>query len=278
MSDWTDLIDGLCDYLAFKRECGVRKFELEPGCLPVVPRPGAARSQAGATAPPVVGGGLSVDPTLAALPAFNLAPGDTAAARADELARIAATLAACNRCVLCQQRSRTVPGQGHPLNPDILFVGEAPGADEDLQGLAFVGAAGQLLTRMITAMGYTREQVFIANICKCRPPANRTPAPDELLACLPYLKAQIAIIQPRVIVALGAVAARGLLDAHTGISRLRGKWTQYLGVPLMPTYHPAYLLRFPVAKHDAWDDLKKVLQRLGRPVPESRPAAKPTPP
>jgi len=167
-----------------------------------------------------------------------------------------------------------VPGQGNLLSPDIMFIGEAPGADEDRQGLAFVGLAGQLLTKMIAAMGYARDEVFIANICKCRPPQNRQPALTEMQACLPYLRAQIAIVRPRAIVALGATAVKGLLDSSAGISRLRGTWTAYMGIPLMPTYHPAYLLRVPPAKHEAWDDLKKVLQRLGRPVPDTKkPAA-----
>ena len=151
-----------------------------------------------------------------------------------------------------------------------MFVGEAPGEDEDLQGLAFVGRAGQLLTKMIQAMGYTREEVFIGNILKCRPPENRLPLPDEMETCLPYLRAQIAVLKPKVIVTLGATALRGLLKIDTsvtGITRLRGKWLSYEGVDLMPTLHPSYLLRTPSAKKDVWDDLKQVLHRIGRTPP-----------
>jgi DNA polymerase len=157
-----------------------------------------------------------------------------------------------------------------------MFIGEAPGADEDLQGLAFVGAAGQLLAKMIAAMGYSRSDVFIANICKCRPPNNRTPQPEEMQKCLPFLREQIRIIRPKVIVLLGGTAIKGLLDTQTGVSRLQGQWTQYNGIPVMPTYHPAYILRFEslgnsegskTAKTQVWNALKLVLALLGKPVP-----------
>lgn len=144
-----------------------------------------------------------------------------------------------------------------------MFIGEAPGADEDEQGLAFVGRAGQLLTKMIAAMGYTREEVFIANICKCRPPNNRTPTFEEMAACIPFLKRQIAIVHPKVIVALGNTALLGLLGTP-GIMRLHGQWKKFEGIPLMPTYHPAYLLRLPAAKRDCWNDLKLVMKHLGK--------------
>lgn len=192
-------------------------------------------------------------------------PADSAKAT-EELETIARAIAECRQCGLSDTRTRTVPGQGNP-RPEIMFVGEGPGAEEDEQGLAFVGAAGQLLTKMIEAMGFTRDQVFIGNIVKCRPPNNRQPAPDEMQKCLPYLRAQIAILKPRVIVALGAIAARGLLDVETGITRLRGKWQSYEDIPVMPTFHPSYLLRAPSAKRDAWEDLKEVLRRLGRTPP-----------
>ena len=184
-----------------------------------------------------------------------------------QLERIAADVARCTKCSLHKTRTRTVPGQGNS-RPDILFIGEAPGADEDQQGLAFVGAAGQLLTKMIRAMGLTREEVFIANILKCRPPNNRPPLPDEMATCMPYLKEQIQALKPKVIVALGATAVKGLLQLETGITRLRGHWHTFEGIDLMPTFHPAYLLRNPPAKKEAWADLQAVLARLGRPVPE----------
>jgi len=180
--------------------------------------------------------------------------------------RLAGEVAACRICVLHAKRTHTVPGQGN-LRPQVMFVGEAPGADEDAQGLAFVGRSGQLLTQMIIAMGFTREQVFIANICKCRPPDNRQPLPEEMTACLPFLRRQIAALRPTLIVALGATAVKGLLHTAQGITKLRGTWCDFDGIPVMPTYHPAYLLRNPPAKHEAWADLQAVLKRLGRAAP-----------
>jgi DNA polymerase len=184
----------------------------------------------------------------------------------DALKRIATEIAGCTKCSLHKTRIQTVPGQGNANHPEIMFVGEAPGADEDEQGLAFVGRAGQLVTKMVAAMGFQREEVFIANILKCRPPDNRVPTPEEMAICIPYLKQQIAEIQPKVIVALGATAVLGLLNL-TGISELRGKWQKFEGIDLMPTYHPSYLLRNPVMKRVAWQDLQAVLKRLGRTPP-----------
>ena len=181
----------------------------------------------------------------------------------------------CTKCPLHKTRTRTVFGQGHPA-ARLVFVGEAPGRDEDRQGVAFVGRAGQLLTRMIEAMGLTRDEVFICNILKCRPPNNRDPAPAEIDACWSYLDRQLRIIKPEVIVALGKPAAQTLLQTTESIGRLRGQWHEYviddgpedrLPIPLMPTYHPAYLLRNPADKKKAWSDLKQVLEQLGLPIP-----------
>ena len=188
----------------------------------------------------------------------------------DPLKEVAASAAACARCRLGETRTRSVPGQGDP-HPEVMFIGEAPGEEEDLQGLAFVGAAGQLLTRMIMAMGFSREQVFIANICKCRPPGNRPPEPDEMEACLPFLRAQIAALRPKVIVALGGTALFGLLQIK-GITRQRGTWLKYEDIDLMPTFHPSYLLRTPSAKREVWADLQEVLKRLGRTPPAKQAA------
>ncbi len=177
----------------------------------------------------------------------------------------------CTLCGLSQSRTQTVFGQGAPA-ARLVFVGEAPGFEEDKQGLAFVGRAGKLLTRMIVAMGLTRDEVFICNILKCRPPGNRNPAPDEIAACHPYLREQLQIIDPQVIVALGAPAAKTLLDTKESIGRLRGRFHDYYltdmpldarCVPLMPTYHPAYLLRSPGEKTKAWADLQMVMAKLG---------------
>ena len=186
---------------------------------------------------------------------------------ADGLGAIARAIAACTRCPLHQTRTRTVPGQGNP-SPELVFIGEGPGAEEDRQGLAFVGAAGQLLTKMIAAMGFSREEVFIANIVKCRPPGNRVPTPEEAAACLPFLHQQLALLKPKVIVTLGATALKYLLNLdQAAITKIRGHWLEFQGIPVMPTFHPAYLLRNPASKRDAWSDLKAVLARLGRPPP-----------
>ncbi len=174
-------------------------------------------------------------------------------------------------CVKCHElaktRTQVVFGVGHP-RAELLLIGEAPGADEDALGKPFVGRAGQLLTKILQAMGYEREEVYIANVLKCRPPDNRQPASQEIENCLPYLVAQIEIMQPKVIVALGAVAVRALLDIKLGITKLRGHWYEYKGIPLMPTYHPAYLLRNQSLsiKREVWEDMLLVLEKLGRPI------------
>ena len=168
----------------------------------------------------------------------------------------------CKRCKLAPTRTNLVYGVGNP-DADLVFVGEAPGADEDAQGEPFVGKAGQLLTKMIEAMGIRREDVYICNTVKCRPPNNRNPEPDELLSCEPFLKGQLAAVEPEVIVTLGKFAAQALLRDATPITRLRGNWREYEGIPVMPTFHPAYLLRSPQEKGKVWDDLQKVMKKLG---------------
>lgn len=184
------------------------------------------------------------------------------------LAMLEAQVKNCRRCpTLACARRNVVFGTGNP-RAELMFIGEAPGEDEDAQGEPFVGRAGQLLTRIIEAMGMQRSEVYIANVLKCRPPENRTPLPDEMANCLPYLQQQIEMIRPKVIVALGATALRGLLDIQTGITKMRGQWYLYRGIPIMPTFHPAYLLRNPAAKKEVWQDMKAVLARLGRPVPK----------
>lgn len=170
----------------------------------------------------------------------------------------------CMRCKLSTLgRRQIVFGVGNP-NADLMFVGEAPGADEDVQGVPFVGRAGQLLTKMIEAMGFTRDDVYIANVVKCRPPDNRNPEPDEIERCEPFLFRQIETIKPQVIVALGSFAAKTLLRTQDPISRLRGRVYDYHGAKLIPTFHPSFLLRSPGQKKYAWDDLKKALSVMGR--------------
>ena len=164
---------------------------------------------------------------------------------------------ACTRCKLHGLgRRQVVFGVGNP-NADLMFVGEAPGADEDIQGIPFVGRAGQLLTKMIQAINLERDQVYIANVIKCRPPENRNPEPDEVATCEPFLFQQIDAIKPRVIVALGSFAAKALLRSNDSISRLRGRIYDFRGAKLIPTFHPAFLLRSPDRKRDAWEDLKR---------------------
>jgi len=171
----------------------------------------------------------------------------------------------CTRCVLHKQgRKQIVFGVGDP-KAELMFIGEAPGADEDQQGEPFVGRAGQLLNNMIKAMGLERERVYIANIIKCRPPQNRNPEPDEIASCEPFLVRQLELIGPKVIVALGTFAAQTLLRTRTPITRLRGVWADYHGIPLMPTFHPAYLLRNPAEKRVVWQDIQQVMEALGLP-------------
>ena len=186
---------------------------------------------------------------------------------AAELASIEVRAKVCVKCgELSRCRHSVVFGVGSP-RAEIMFVGEAPGHDEDMQGIPFVGRAGELLTKIIAAMGCKREDVYIANVLKCRPPQNRTPLPDEISNCLPYLLSQIELIQPKVIVALGATAVRALLDVQLGITKMRGHWYTFRDIPIMPTFHPAYLLRNPPAKKEVWEDMKAVLEKLGREVP-----------
>jgi len=176
-----------------------------------------------------------------------------------ELQRIAT---ACTKCRLAKTRTQVVYGVGNP-KADLMFIGEAPGRDEDLQGKPFVGRAGALLTDIIKAMKLTRDDVYIANVIKCRPPENRNPEPDELDACRPFIRRQIDMIQPKVIVTLGRFALQSLLEKAFSISAVRGTWLDYNGIKVMPTYHPAYLLRNPSAKKEVWQDMKKVMTELG---------------
>ncbi len=180
----------------------------------------------------------------------------------EELKGVRESLGDCQRCKLARGRRNIVFGQGNP-EARLMFVGEAPGSEEDAQGLAFVGKAGQLLTRIIEAMGMSRDEVYIANVIKCRPPENRNPEPDEIQACQPFLQRQIGSIRPRVIVGLGKFAGQWLLKTAEPISRLRGRLGEYEGIRVMPTYHPAYLLRNPGAKKDVWEDMKVVRGLLG---------------
>jgi len=211
-------------------------------------RPGARTSQAAVEAPPAP------------------AP-ESRAERAEALAALAAEVQACTRCVLAGSRAHAVFGEGSP-KPKLVVVGEAPGADEDRTGRPFVGRAGQLLTRMLAAIGLPREEVFICNLLKCRPPDNRNPRPDEVVACKSFLREQLRLLDPPLILALGSPAARELLQTRRGIMSLRGRFMRTPdGYRVMPSFHPAYLLRNPAAKRDAWADLQQVARALELELP-----------
>lgn len=258
--EWVEILDQAAVYLNGLKDDGVQQLEVSLTALTRLKSPEVRPVPA--TTPK-----LPVSKVAAPVPVVRAPQPVAAPAGTDSgMNRIALEIAGCTKCSLHKARTRTVPGQGNAQQPEVMFIGEAPGADEDEQGLAFVGRAGQLLTKMIAAMGLTRDEVFIANILKCRPPDNRPPTPEEMAVCIPYLKQQIAEVKPKVIVALGATAVLGLLNL-TGIGQLRGKWQRFEGIELMPTYHPSYLLRNPVMKKEAWQDLQAVLKRLGRTPP-----------
>jgi DNA polymerase len=214
--------------------------------------------------------------SVAGAPPSN--PDAASSAKAARLAEIRPGILACVKCPhLVKSRTQVVFGVGNP-DAELMFVGEAPGEDEDRQGEPFVGKAGQLLTKIIETMGFPRSQVYIANVLKCRPDmppgqsGNRKPVASEMQTCLPYLREQIDIIQPRVLVALGATAMEGLLGETMPMNRLRGRWHEFNGIPLMATYHPAYLLRNQALseKRKVWEDMLMVLEKLGRPISEKQ--------
>jgi DNA polymerase len=237
--------DALTAALGYFRDLGVREVLL-PALPTAVPASGSAEPRA------------------------TLAAGDPAPREYADLASVERAVTGCELCGLCRTRTRTVFADGTGRSR-LMFVGEAPGADEDASGVPFVGRAGQLLTKMIEAgMGLTREDVYIANVLKCRPPGNRNPEPQEIASCRPYLDAQIDFVKPAILVALGKFAAQFLLETEEPITRLRGRWGSRRGIPVMPTYHPSFLLRQPDRKKEAWADLQEVLRKLGLPVPGKR--------
>ncbi|MDD4891067.1 MAG: uracil-DNA glycosylase [Phycisphaerae bacterium] len=238
-----------------------------------LPRPRRLREPAAAPAAPVAPVAAAASPAPA--PAPGRAGEDPIVAA---LTTLEAEVKRCTKCRLCKGRSNVVFGEGHPHAP-LVFVGEAPGADEDRLGRPFVGRAGQLLNDIITkGMGVRREDVYIANVCKCRPPENRQPAPDEMADCLPYLLGQLEQIHPRVVVALGATAAQGLLNTTEGVGRLRGQVhpLKLAGlddiIPVVVTYHPAYLLRNynPEARGKVWEDIQVAMKLAGIPIPKKK--------
>ena len=242
----THLRPALADLLAYLGEMGYGDLYLKA-------------DPSRAPAPPV---GKAVAAAPAPVPVAPPPPLDEeAAARVAEMAALAGVAAGCTRCRLAEGRNKVVFGAGNP-NADLMLVGEGPGAEEDRQGLPFVGAAGELLTRIIQAIEMTRDEVYIANVVKCRPPGNRDPQPDEVAACRGYLDRQIALVRPRAIVALGKVAAQTLLGNDAPIGRMRGQWHQVQGIPTMVTYHPAALLRNQALKRPTWEDMQQVRDLL----------------
>jgi DNA polymerase len=298
---YNQLLDGTIQHLQDLKERGVRFVSLSPETLAGLSQPVAAtraRSQPVSPSPrpaarppasqtPIPPKPVEQKPPLAQALTLPLPDGTTAAGPAPALspeARVAAfadlrrRALACVRCPnLAAARKNVVFGVGD-INAQLMFVGEAPGADEDDQGEPFVGKAGQLLTRIIQTMGLTRDTVYIGNILKCRPDTpgqasgNRKPTPEEMQTCIPYLQEQIDLIRPRVIVALGGTAVEGLLGKTIGITRLRGQWRTYRGIPLMPTYHPAYLLRNQSLseKRRVWEDMLQVMDKLGLPISQKQ--------
>jgi uracil-DNA glycosylase len=241
--DVREITGGLRAWIEYLRDTGVDGL----------PPAGAAAKPAGAVPGPAV-------KTVAA-PAASAPSGET-----PTLDALRAHIGDCQRCKLAPGRTQIVFGVGNP-DADLMFVGEGPGRDEDLKGEPFVGRAGQLLTEIITkGMKLRREDVYIANVVKCRPPENRNPEPDEIASCEPFLLRQIELVKPRVLVALGKFAAQTLMRSNTPITRLRGTWSDYHGIKLMPTLHPAYLLRNPADKKLVWEDIKMVMAELGLPT------------
>jgi uracil-DNA glycosylase family 4 len=230
--------------------------EAAPSKEPALSRASMPRPAAAASA------GTLIDVPQQAPPYSGALPGVVEGER-PTLDQIRRELGDCRRCKLCTGRKNIVFGVGNP-RAELVFVGEGPGEQEDLQGVPFVGPAGELLTKMINAMGFNRDEVYICNVVKCRPPGNRNPEPDEIAACEPFLRSQLLALQPKVIVALGKFAAQTLLRDSTPITRMRGNWREYQGVKLMPTFHPAYLLRSPAEKKKAWEDLQQVMKLFGK--------------
>jgi uracil-DNA glycosylase len=244
-------------------------FEQQPNRE--VPQPRSAAASFEQQRPPLVTL-QSATPSVPRVPTVALTPTE----RMGRLSVLEAEVAACTRCKLAPTRTKTVFSRGDPF-AELCFVGEGPGADEDRLGEPFVGAAGQLLDKMIAGMGYRRDEVYICNIVKCRPPNNRTPEADEVTSCRPYLVQQLELCRPKYIVALGTTAIKGLLNTNEGIMKLKGNWKLYRGIPVMPTFHPSYLLhqqkdpaRYQEVRKEVWEHLKQVMARLGKAPPPPR--------
>jgi uracil-DNA glycosylase family 4 len=262
-----NLRNALVNRIRFYNELGIYDFYRQGGAVEALPEevPESQEAMSPRARAPIAVSAAEDNSLMSA----NSKPESKAASPAEALKIIREDIGDCTRCVLHKQgRKQIVFGVGNP-NAELMFIGEAPGADEDIQGEPFVGRAGQLLNNMIKAMGIQREDVYIANIIKCRPPNNRTPERDECETCSPFLMRQIAVIKPKVIVALGAVAAKTLLAINAPMSEFRGRWFDFRRTKLAVTYHPAFLLRDPRQKKEAWKDLQMVMRELGWKVPQA---------
>jgi DNA polymerase len=287
------LVRGWSAYFEWARESGAALLSRTEGvslrATPIADAAPPAETIAPTLAPATVGAPaesskratVTAPPSVESLPRETIASPErakpaetilipTALLRGQERVRALSVLEdearACKRCRLCEGRTQAVFSRGN-CEAELFFVGEAPGADEDRVGKPFVGAAGRLLDRILAAMGMSEDDVYIANVAKCRPPNNRPPEDDEAAACGPFLDRQLALVRPKVIVAWGRTPTRYLLKKSESMSKLRGNWYSFDGVPVLPTWHPAYLLRNPDAKKDTWADMKRVLEKLGRPLP-----------
>jgi uracil-DNA glycosylase family 4 len=287
-AEFHQLLDSTIAHLESLRADGVQFVPLEADTMRALNAGLTATPKLAAVGAPASGPARSPQPSAPVAPVIQSPPApaparvitEVRAASPEKIQAIAELRERATRCMKCANlaasRTNVVFGVGN-IDADLMFVGEAPGADEDAAGEPFVGAAGQLLTKMIGAMGLTRDQVYIANILKCRPDmprgssGNRKPTPEEMQTCIPYLHAQIDLIQPKVLVGLGGTAIEGLLG-KSGITKLRGQWHTYRGIPLMPTYHPAYLLRNQsnAEKRRVWEDLLAVMEKLGLPISEKQ--------
>lgn len=257
------LAASLRSYLEWHAEAGTVGFPRRPPQAAAAPLHPAAAAAPPASAPATTTAPVTAPASMPAAPDRHV-----------RLPALAREISSCTKCGLAATRTQTVFARGNP-EAQLCFIGEAPGADEDAQGLPFVGRAGQLLDRMIAAMGLSPEKdVYVCNILKCRPPENRRPEPDEMAACFPYLHEQLSLVRPRVIVALGNTAVTALLETKLGITKVRGQWKLYRGILVMPTYHPSYLLRpspqQAEAKRQAWEDLQLVMKELGLELPKKK--------
>ncbi len=261
-------------WLRYYNDLGLRSFYRDRVTAAAGLQPAAHDRETAATRvpqpplrPPAPPPFRAAGPPVARIPALPIAQGPSLfeaveRVEGDTLERIREDIGDCTRCRLHKHRKNIVYGVGNP-KAELVFIGEGPGHDEDVQSIPFVGRAGKLLTQIIEAMGLRREDVYICNVIKCRPPENRNPEKDEIATCSPFLLRQLAVIAPKVIVCLGNIAAQTLLGTHKSISQFRGQWLDFRGSRLIATYHPAYLLRNPAAKGEVWNDLKKVMAVLG---------------